>query len=103
MQLNLFAPAAKVRASNIPWVGEYEVKKGQTRKFRYFRFYWCENNQTHHIHIPGGDVNHPKARDRKLQIEKLIDQGASVETICQLVRSWSTGRGGNLNRNRFLG
>lgn len=102
MQLDLFKPAPQSSAAVTMWVGSYDVRKGETRKFYYYRFYWMNDGKTHHAHIPGGDVNHPRVRDRVGQVERLIAAGESADEICKLIRSWSEGRGSNLNRNRFM-
>lgn len=104
MQLDLFTPPTQQTVTPAMWTGVYDVRKNNgTRRFHYYRFYWMEGDRTSHIHIPGGDINHPRVRDRVAQVEKLIQAGQSPDEICQLIRTWSDGRGSNLNRRRFVG
>jgi hypothetical protein len=107
-QLSIFpsnppAPIATATERPAMWVSSYHVCKGPNRKLYYFRFYWQDNGRTRHEHIPGGSVSSIRVQNRKVEVEAMIDRGETPETICKVIRSWSEGRGSNLNRRKFVG
>ena len=56
----------------------------------YFRFsYRCRLGKTHHVHIPGGNVRHPDARDHARQVEAAAAAGKSTAEILALIGSWN--------------
>ena len=56
----------------------------------YFRFIYRDDiGHKHHVHIPGGNVRHPDARDHARQVEAAAAAGKSTAEILALIGSWN--------------
>lgn len=66
------------------WVETYSP--GKRKGYSYYRYVWMVGQKMHHRHLPGGNVDNPKAIALKESVEEAITAGWPPNAIEQLIK-----------------
>jgi len=67
------------------WVETYSPS--QRKAYSYYRYVWREKGKLRHRHLPGGNVDSPRAMQLKERVELAIASGMKPEAIEELIKS----------------
>lgn len=74
----------KFAPEQIHWIETYSP--GKRRGYSYYRYVWMEGRKLRHMHLPGGNVDNPKAIALKERVEEAITAGWPPNAIEQLIK-----------------
>ena len=66
----------------------YQPSKLEQCPYWYLRLTWRENDKVKHIHIPGGNADSEKVKERVAILERAVKSGLDKQSIIELVKSW---------------
>lgn len=66
------------------WVETYSP--GKRKGYSYYRYVWMVGQKMHHRHLPGGNVDNPKAIALKVMVEEAIAAGWPPNAVEQLIK-----------------
>lgn len=74
----------KFAPEQIHWIETYSP--GKRKGYSYYRYVWMEGRKLRHMHLPGGNVDNPKAIALKERVEEAMGAGWPPSAVEQLIK-----------------
>jgi hypothetical protein len=85
VNMALEQPSPQAAPEHKHWVEVYSP--GKRDRWSYYRYVWMEGRKLRHRHLPGGNVDSPRAMQLKQRVELAIASGMKPEAIEELIKS----------------